>query len=80
LADENTDTYWPIVLSEHTTVAHLARELEKDNNDIFHELVKHDAVHPVEPKLLAKVTPFDPPASAELNIVRKENSFLCVIQ
>jgi hypothetical protein len=67
-------------MAEQSVVARLYRELDKDNNDIFHELIKPEAVVPVEPKLLAKVQPFTPPPSATLNIVRKENSFLCVIQ
>lgn len=54
----------------------------KDNDNIYHEIIRRERVVPIAPKLLAKPVAFTPPPAAEVAIQTKDGQgmFMCNIQ
>jgi hypothetical protein len=57
----------------------LWQSIVHDNDTVSHETVKPEEVHPIQPRILAKAQAFEQPQAAEIKVVRKESSFLCIV-
>lgn len=60
-------------------MAVLWQNMTHDNDTVYHETLKPEEVVPIEVRILAKAQAFEPPPPAELKVMRKESSFLCII-
>lgn len=80
--DPNIDALWDIYEKTKTDIKELYASTTKDNDNIFHEIVRHENVLPIQPKLLAKAVEFIPPKAVDMTIQTKDAAGLnlCVIQ
>eukprot|EP01122_Echinamoeba_exundans_P006527 TRINITY_DN1857_c0_g1_i1.p1 TRINITY_DN1857_c0_g1~~TRINITY_DN1857_c0_g1_i1.p1 ORF type:complete len:311 (+),score=30.28 TRINITY_DN1857_c0_g1_i1:371-1303(+) len=78
-ANENITEFWTQIAEERNRMTTLWQSIVHDNDTVYHETVKPEEVHPIEPRILAKAQAFEPPQASEIKVVRKESSFLCII-
>jgi hypothetical protein len=70
--DPQTDALWEIFEKTRDEIVELNKSTIKDNDNIFHEIVRRELVQPIQAKLLAKPTPFEAPQAAEVSIQTKD--------
>jgi len=57
----------------------LYKDQMKDNDSIYHERIKSDEMVPIDAKVMAKSSKFEPPTAADIKIIQKNNSYFCCI-
>jgi hypothetical protein len=80
--DPNTDLLWDIYEKTRAEIKQLHTSTNKDNDNIFHEIVRRELVLPIQSKFLAKAIEFVPPQAADVTVQTKDATGLnlCVIQ
>lgn len=79
--DSNTDALWEQFEKLRDEINELHKSTVKDNDSIFHELVRRELVQSIAAKLLAKPVNFELPEPTDISIQTKDASGLnlCVI-
>jgi len=79
--DSNTDALWELYEKLRDEIIELHKSTVKDNDNIFHELVRRELIQSIQPKLLAKSTTFELPQPSDVTVQTKDSAGinLCVI-
>lgn len=80
--DANTDSLWDDYSKLKSDINQSYKQAIKDNDEIYHEIVRRERVLPITPKFLAKPIEFVAPPPSDISIQTKDSSgvFLCAIQ
>ena len=82
LNDANLDALLSDFDSFYTDLLDAYKLAVKDNDNIYHEIIRRERVSSISPKFLAKPISFTPPSPSQVSIQTKDSQgmFMCVIQ
>lgn len=80
--DVSTDALWDAYERTRSDIKELYAATNKDNDAIYHEIVRREQVQPIQAKMLAKPSTFEAPKATEVTIQTKDSSGtnLCIVQ